>query len=64
MDHKTLEYYDLQAVEAAAKYRAVGQTAWRQLFQEAFLAGGRVLDVGAGSGRDLALLLSLADGEI
>ncbi len=59
MDVRTLEYYDRQAAETAAKYRAVDQSAWRRHFQEAFPAGGRVLDVGAGSGRDLAQLLAL-----
>ena len=35
------------------------QSAWRRQFQEAFKAGGRVLDGGAGSGRDLAALVEL-----
>ena len=56
MDPTTLDYYDRCAAEAAAKYRAVDQSAWRQQIQEAFSKGGRVLDVGAGSGCDLALL--------
>ena len=46
-------------METAAKYRAVNQGAWRQMFAEAFPAGARILDVGAGSGRDLALLLEM-----
>jgi SAM-dependent methyltransferase len=59
MDRQTLEFYDRTAAETAAKYRAVDQSAWRRQFQDAFSPGGRVLYVGAGSGRDLALLLSL-----
>lgn len=59
MDRQTLEFYDRTAAETAANYRAVDQSAWRRQFQEAFPAGTRVLDVGAGSGRDVALLLSL-----
>ena len=59
MDQSTLNYYDGCAAETAAKYRAVDPSAWQQQFQEAFPAGGRVLDVGSGSGRDLALLLQL-----
>jgi hypothetical protein len=39
MDPKTLEYYDRQAAEVAAKFRAMDQTAWRQLFREAFPVG-------------------------
>lgn len=59
MDGQTLEFYDRTAVDTAAKYRAVEQSGLRQQFQQAFPAGGRVLDVGSGSGRDVALLLSL-----
>ena len=59
MDQQTVKYYDQQAVETATKYRAVDQSAWRRQFQDTFQAGGRVLDVGSGSGRDVALLLEL-----
>ena len=59
MDRQTLDFYDRAAAETAAKHRAANQNAWRRQFQEAFQAGARVLDVGAGSGRDLALLLSM-----
>ncbi len=59
MDLKTLNYYDRDAVEIAAKYRAVDSGHWCRRFQEVFMAGSRVLDVGSGSGRDLALLLEM-----
>ena len=59
MDQRTLQFYDQQAAETAAKYRTVNQSTWRQQFREAFTPSGRVLDVGSGSGRDLALLLEL-----
>ena len=59
MDQPTLNFYDRHAAETAAKYRAVDSSAWCRQFQEAFPAGGRVLDVGSGSGRDLAVLLGL-----
>jgi len=59
MDQRTLEFYERTAAETAAKYRAVDQAPWRRRFEEVFPAGGCALDVGSGSGRDLALLLSL-----
>jgi SAM-dependent methyltransferase len=59
MDQRTLQFYDRQAAETAAKYRAMEPTVWRQRFQEAFSTGGRVLDAGTGSGRDVALLLEM-----
>lgn len=59
MDAKTLEYYERAAAGTAAKYRAVDQSEWRRQIQDAFPTGSRVLDVGTGSGRDLALLLEM-----
>ena len=59
MDSKTLQYYDGNAAEVAAKYDAIEQNEWRRLFQDSFKAGGRILDIGSGSGRDLALLLEM-----
>lgn len=59
MDSKTLDFYGRTAAETAEKYRAVEQSGLRQQFQQAFPAGGRVLDIGSGSGRDVALLFSL-----
>lgn len=59
MDRETLEFYDRTAGETSARYRAMDLSAWRQQSLQIFPARGRVLDVGAGSGRDLALLLSM-----
>ena len=59
MDQPTLNFYDRHAVETATRYRAVDQTAWRQQLQEAFPPGSRILDVGTGSGRDLAAMLEM-----
>jgi SAM-dependent methyltransferase len=59
MDRQTIEFYDRTAAETAARYRALDTSAWRRLYGEVFPAGGRVLDVGAGSGRDVALLIAM-----
>lgn len=57
MDEKTLSAYDAQAREFAKRYEnsSGGISEW---FNVAFPKHCRVLDVGAGSGRDLALLLA------
>ena len=59
MDLSTIEFYQQTAPETAAKYRAVKTSESQRQFQEIFPSGSRILDVGSGSGRDLAVLLSL-----
>jgi SAM-dependent methyltransferase len=59
MDRQTIAYYDRCAAEAAAKFRGISRAEWREVFREAFPARGRVVDVGTGSGRDLAQLLAM-----
>lgn len=44
MDQRTLDYYDEHAVEAAARYRGVDQSAWQQRFREVFPPKARVTD--------------------
>lgn len=56
MDAKTAAFYDQHAAEIAARYESAPSPVERY-FPLAFPAGSRVLDVGAGSGRDLAALL-------
>src|SRR6478672_10970438 len=57
MDPATAEFYARNAKDLAARYEASpGSVA--TYFDMAFPAGCRVLDVGAGSGRDLAALLA------
>jgi SAM-dependent methyltransferase len=58
MDPATARFYSLNAEEVAGRYEAVVSPVAR-FFRLAFAEGGRVLDVGAGSGRDLAELLAL-----
>lgn len=57
MDQLTLDVYASGAREIAERYEAVASPVARY-FASAFPAGSRVLDVGAGSGRDLACLLA------
>ena len=57
MDARTLDYYRTHAAELAGRYEAVISSVARY-FPLAFVGGSRVLDVGAGSGRDLAALLA------
>lgn len=57
MDAKTLDYYAANADKVAALYESAPSPVARY-FPVAFAAGSRVLDVGAGSGRDLAELIS------
>ena len=59
MDYPTIQYYQQHAAETAAKYRSVDLTESRTQFRELFSSGGRILDIGTGSGRDAAALLSL-----
>jgi SAM-dependent methyltransferase len=58
IDKATDEYYSAHASEVAELYDSTGQDAAKQL-RRAFAEGMRVLDVGAGSGRDMSLLLAM-----
>lgn len=58
MDAATAEFYASHAQDVVRRYEAVASPVARY-FATAFAAGCRVLDVGAGSGRDLAALLAL-----
>ncbi len=55
MDKPTLDYYALHASEVAQRYE-VAPSPLAHRFAESFSAGGRILDIGCGSGRDLAQL--------
>lgn len=55
MDKNTLDYYAANALEVAKRYEEA-PSALASQFDVAFTKGGRVLDIGCGSGRDLAVL--------
>ena len=56
MDSRTIAYYRANAEEVAKRYEsAQGVLAGR--FATAFTPGGKVLDIGLGSGRDMAELM-------
>jgi SAM-dependent methyltransferase len=55
MDVRTLDYYMAHAREVAQRYEAAPSSLAAR-FHSAFAPGGRILDIGCGSGRDLAEL--------
>lgn len=57
MDTSTIQYYDSQGAEIAKRYEAVPSPV-SQYFSHAFLPGSKVLEIGIGSGRDLACLFA------
>jgi SAM-dependent methyltransferase len=58
MDNRTHDYYAEFSEEIAKRYDSV-ELKMRKLLGRAFAEGMRILDVGAGSGRDVSLLLEM-----
>lgn len=58
MNQQTLNYYKNNAEEVASRYESV-TSELSQHFGMAFGKPGKVLDIGCGSGRDLAALYKL-----
>jgi cyclopropane fatty-acyl-phospholipid synthase-like methyltransferase len=56
MDAQTLQYYARSAETVASRYESI-VNGLAEHFETAFAPGSRVLDLGCGSGRDMALLM-------
>ena len=58
MDHQTISYYSENANSVAARYESVVSNL-SESFKDSFRPSSKLLDIGCGSGRDLALLIKL-----
>jgi 2-polyprenyl-3-methyl-5-hydroxy-6-metoxy-1,4-benzoquinol methylase len=58
MDQRTLKYYSDNAAQVAERYDSVVSNLSAH-FADSFNKGGKILDIGCGSGRDLAVLHEL-----
>ena len=57
MDTTTINFYESNASEISQRYEVAASPVERY-FQTAFLPGSKILDIGAGSGRDAARLIA------
>ena len=58
MDSKTVRHYDEKAKELAVRYESADMSSTQGLLLKHLPAGGSVLEIGCGSGRDSAFLLA------
>jgi len=58
MDHRTAEYYTSHVKDATDLYNSAKTGGISNYFASSFPAGSTVLDIGCGSGRDMAILRS------
>jgi len=59
MHSETIRYYDLHAPEIVARHREADITKIHQTLHRWLPAGGRVLEIGCGSGREAVFMASL-----
>jgi len=58
MTNTTLEYYQKQALKIAENYEKVDMSSLQRRLQKSFPKGGKLLELGCGSGRDATFLHS------
>ncbi len=56
MDRRTLEYYSKHIKDVAEFYNSAGKSGVSRYFRSAFKQNSSVIDLGAGSGRDMSIL--------
>ncbi|NDY71244.1 methyltransferase [Desulfobacter hydrogenophilus] len=58
MDHSTLDYYNQNALKVAERYESADVTQLHDFLSSSLKPGGRLLELGCGSGRDAAFMVS------
>lgn len=58
MGHSTLDYYDQNALKVAHRYESADVTQLHHFLLSGLKPGGRLLELGCGSGRDAAFMVS------
>ena len=58
MAERTISYYDSKAADQVQKYEQADMSEVHAILCKAFISGARLLELGCGSGRDAAFLLS------